>query len=102
MSHHPNKLYDRKHGRVYPVEVRLSDADTYVGEIDLSNAPVDVIRLFERYAELVEDQVFGLLGEVEQQVDRLGVEVGFQDTDGTQPVRDLQVFGSRVAFRLSA
>ena len=99
MSLHPNKLYDRKHDRVYPVEVCRHEQG-FMGTIDLSSAPKAITRFFAAYASAINQQLFSEVDALEAVMDDLGFEVGFQDSARICPVEDLQVFGSNVVFRV--
>jgi hypothetical protein len=69
----------------------------------LQEAPETVRKQFEDFEEIVNNQVFSLLDEIEDRISALGITAIGEDGRRAAVV-DLQVFpaGKRVSFRLAA
>jgi hypothetical protein len=74
----------------------------FAGSIDLRTMPVDLLRRFEAYEEIVNGQMFSLLDETEEEIRALALIVVF-DEGREFPVEDLQIYPSvgRVSFKLA-
>jgi hypothetical protein len=74
----------------------------YGGTVDLRDAPASFRALCEHFDEAVNDQIFGLADEIEEQFASLHIKAVFEDgSEGY--VTDLQVFPSTggVSFKLA-
>lgn len=81
--------------------VRVSEEDgLWSGDIDLSGAAPSVVSLFTEFEELVNDQVFSLLDDVQAQVARLGPRFWVAEEEAVL-VEDLQIYPAlrAVSFR---
>jgi hypothetical protein len=77
------------------------DGALFCGTIDLACAPNDVRKLFAEFEEIVNDQAFGCLDELQGRIDSLHAVVEFGD--GVEvPITELQIFPStgNVSFRV--
>jgi hypothetical protein len=74
----------------------------YRGEIDLAPMPVPLRQTFAHYEEIVNNQTFSLLDEIEDEVTRMGIKVAIGD-QAEAAVEDLQIYptSGRVSFRLA-
>ena len=72
----------------------------FVGTIEFDTVPPDIRCKFEDLEALVEQQVFSLTDEIEDEIAALGMRVGFED-GASAPVEDLQVFprAGTISFR---
>jgi hypothetical protein len=73
----------------------------FEGIISLQQAPSDLCRLFERWEEVVEGQMFSLLDDIEERIAAQDLRVVLDDGT-TADVEDLQVFPSSgtVSFKI--
>ena len=67
--------------------------ELFSGSIDLRNMPSDMLRTFQEYEDVVNDQTFSLLDQIQDDVERLHLKVQFEN--GRQEVLDdLQIYPS--------
>ena len=73
----------------------------FSGRVDLSPMPANLRQLFDEFEEIVNDQVFSLLDEVEEKIAAHALKVVLADGQPA-PCDDLQVYPStgRISFRL--
>ena len=74
----------------------------FTGSIDLRTLPLELLRRFEAYEEIVNAQMFRLLDEIEDQIRAMPQLVVF-DEGRKFPVEDLQIYPkvARVSFHLA-
>ena len=92
MTHEYAHLIDRNAAKIAALEVQFRD-DHYEGKILLDAAPPHVRQLFERFEEIVEGQIFGLLDDIEEKIATIPLRIRFDDGRDAD-VDDLQVFPS--------
>jgi hypothetical protein len=94
------KFIDRSR-RVVAAGTVAECAGLFRGDIDLTSMPPSLRQTFAQYEEIVNNQTFSLLDEIEDQVHRIGIRVDF-GAHTESAVEDLQVYPStgRVSFRL--
>jgi hypothetical protein len=83
---------------------RVAERDgAFAGSIDVGSMPVDVLRRFEEYEEIVSGQMFSLLDQIEEEIGGLALSAVFDDGQEF-PVVDLQVYpgAGRVSFKVGA
>lgn len=66
---------------------------TFVGQINLSAMPVQLRRLFEEYAEIVNTHTFSLLAEIEEKIETLHLKAVFEDGHEAA-LADVQIYPS--------
>jgi hypothetical protein len=64
--------------------------------------PVNMRQTFSRFEDIVNQQMFGLLDAVEEQIDRFSIKATWNNGCAV-PIEDLQIFPStqRVSFRVA-
>lgn len=94
-------IIDRGRNVVATADVEWLDG-RYSGRIAVDRMPQPLRLVFEEYEEIVNDQVFSLLDQIEGQIEALSLSAVFGDGRET-PVEDLQIFpkGGTVAFRVA-
>ena len=88
--------------RVPVATARVTDtAGFFSGSVDLSRMPSGLLQKFEEYEEIVGGQMFSLLDEIEEQINKLSLKVAF-DEGWEAPLEDLQIYPStkRVSFKV--
>ena len=99
MHQRPLYLSDHQSKRVALLDVKWQ-GEHFEGTISLETTPLPLVKLFARFEEIVEGQMFSLLGDVEEKIAELGLIVVFEDRSETE-VTDLQVFPSTNAVSFS-
>lgn len=85
------------------IEVERAEGELRVGQFIPTDWPDELRALFERYDELVNDQVFAALDELEEQIDALRLCVLDDDTGQRTPVSDVQLTrDNRISFRIKS
>ena len=79
----------------------VEDEGRYSGTVDLACMPANLRQVFEEFEEIVNDQVFSLLDELEEKIAALALQVVFPGGHGA-PCEDLQIYPStrRISYRL--
>ena len=100
MATKPAKLIDKSRTIVATVQVADEGAH-YGGTIDLTSAPPALKKLFDEFEEIVNDQVFSLLDDIQEKIGTFAIKAIFDDGFEAE-VKDLQVFPSTgdVSFKL--
>jgi hypothetical protein len=96
------KLIDNSRTVVGAAQVDNQGAH-FGGTVDLTATPPALRALFDEFEELVNDQVFSLVDEIQQKIDSLAIRARFED--GLEAdVKDLQVYPSTgaVSFKLAS
>ena len=78
-------------GRLVAVARVAAAGGRYEGDADLSGAAPEVQALFREFEEVVNDQMFSFLDDVQSRIADLGVVAVFDDQSRT-PVKDLQIY----------
>jgi len=78
-------------GRLVAVARVAATGGRYEGDVDLSGAAPEVQELFQEFEEVVNDQIFSFLDDVQSRIADLGVVAVFDDQSRT-PVKDLQIY----------
>lgn len=93
-------IIDQKRQVVATAQVTEQDG-TFTGRIDLSPMSVPRRRQFEAYEEIVSQQMFSLLDEMEEKIEAMLLKVRFADGH-VAPLADLQIYPStkKVSFKL--
>lgn len=81
---------------------QVSEQDGYfAGQIDLSPMPTTLQRQFEEYEEIVNNQTFSLLDEIEEKIGTLFLKVVFEDCHEAA-LSDVQIYPStkKVSFKV--
>src|SRR5262245_54890427 len=94
------RLLDKAGNQLATAEVVQRDA-FFAGKIDLRGTPSAIRVLFDEFEEVVNDQAFSVVDEIQDKLEALSIKAVF--ADGTQAdLFDLQVFPSvgDVSFRL--
>lgn len=79
------------------------ERELFSGPVDLGNMPKNMIRKFEEFEELVNDQTFSLLDRIQDEIERFGLKAVFED--GRQEgIDDLQIYPSDrvLSFKLKS
>lgn len=94
-------IVDRDRNAVATGDVELR-GDRYCGTVDAGPMPGPIREMFEGYEEIVNDQMFGLLDGIEDQIGQLRLAAVFGDGREVD-VEDLQIFpgGGSLSFRVS-
>ena len=90
-------------GEVVATAVVCEREGRLTGTIDLAPMPTGLRQKFQEYEEIVRDQVFSLLDDIEQQIGAIPLTVLFDD--GLEvPIQDLQIYPSarRVSFQVDS
>lgn len=100
MTTQPVKLIDPA-GNVLAVADVLDEGAHYGGTIDLQRTPPEIEALFREFDEIVNDQMFSFLDEIEDKIAALGSRAVFPDGRECS-LRDLQVYPSTggVSFKI--
>lgn len=95
------KLVDPARKVVATAQV-ADEGSHYGGSIDLRETPPCLLALFKEFEEIVNDQMFAFLDNIQARIGDLHIKAVF-DTGQEANVRDLQVFPSSgdVSFRLA-
>lgn len=91
------------HGRHMVATAWVSEQEGhFTGLIDLSPMPATLRRRFEEYEEIVNDQMFSLLDEIEEKISTLLLKVVFNDGCEAD-LADVQVYPStkKVSFKVA-
>jgi hypothetical protein len=101
MVEQPIHLLDAHHQVVATAQVKRQ-GDRYLGTVNVANMPPELRALFEKYENLVNDQVFSLLDQVEEKIEATGFTVAFDNGDETA-VTELQLYpkNGSIAFKTS-
>jgi hypothetical protein len=93
------KIIDRSRNPVATARVSQRD-DLFLGEIELSTMPEDLLKRFEEYETLVNGQMFALLDDIEEQIDSLLLKVVLESGQEIA-IEDLQIYpcSRRVSFK---
>ena len=77
--------------------------DHFGGIVDLQATPEPIRCLFEEFEEVVTEQMFVFLDQIQEKIDALALKVRFEDGQ-EWPVQDLQVFPgtNELSFRLGS
>lgn len=75
--------------------------ERFTGWVDLHAMPLNLRQLFDEYEEIVNDQLFSFLDEIEEQVTALQLRVSFDGGEEAN-IEDLQIYPTtrRISFRL--
>ncbi len=94
-------LIDQSRNVVATAQVAEQDS-TFTGRIDLSLMPAMLQRQFEAYEEIVNNQMFSLLDEIEEKIGTLFLKVVFENGDEADLV-DVQIYPStkNVSFKMA-
>ena len=100
MSSQRVRLIDPE-GNVVAAAQVTDQGDCFAGVVDLRRAPATVRQQFEEYEEIVNNQLFGLLDEIEQKIGALLLRVVFEDGHEAD-LADVQIYPSakKVSFKL--
>jgi hypothetical protein len=92
-------IINQKRAVVATAQVTEQDG-TFTGRIDLSPMSAPLRRQFEAYEEIVNEQMFSLLDEMEEQIEAMLLKVVFADGH-VAPLTDLQIYPStkKVSFK---
>ena len=93
-------IIDQKREVVATAQVTEQDG-TFTGRIDLSPMSVPQRRQFEIYEEIVSQQMFSLLDEIEEKIGAMRLQVVWADGH-VAPLADLQIYPStkKVSFKV--
>lgn len=99
MSSQQVTLIDQKHAVIASAQVTEQDG-TFTGRVDLSPMPGALRRQFEASEEIVNNQMFSLLDEIEEKIGTMRLKVVFAD-GRVAPLADLQIYPStkKVSFK---
>lgn len=95
------KLIDANRNTV--ATARVTEAGgAFTGTVDLSAMPASLRQTFEDYEELVNDQVFSALDEIEEQINKWAIRVLLEGA-AEAVVSDLQVYPStrQISFKVA-
>jgi hypothetical protein len=95
MTIRPLHLIDQASAKVAALEVYFRD-DHFEGTISLDATPPQLRELFEQFEEVVENQVFSLLDDIEEKIAAIPLRAVFEN-GAEADVVDLQVFPSTKA-----
>src|SRR5437667_12041635 len=100
MSTETVQIIDLSAGVVATAQVAEKEG-RFSGLVDLDSMPADLRRLFDEFEEIVKEQVFSLLDEVEEKIAAHSLKVGLPDGQASR-CEDLQIYPStsRISFRL--
>jgi hypothetical protein len=101
MTHRSVTIIDRGRDVVATADVELLE-DHYSGQVNIDRMSPSLRLLFEEYEDIVNDQVFSLLDQIEGRIGAISFVAIFDD--GCEAfVKDLQIFpkGGSVAFRVA-
>ena len=100
MSSQQVTIIDYKRTVVATAQVTEQDG-TFTGRIDLRPMSVPHRRQFEAYEAIVNEQMFGLLDEIEEKIGSMRLKVVFADGH-VAPLADLQIYPSikKVSFKV--
>lgn len=100
MNNLPQYLMDQQTRKVASLNVSETKGG-FQGSICLEMTPQEIQGVFQKFEEVIEGQMFSLLDEVEEEIEKLSLQVVFENED-VFPVADLQVFPSRnvVSFQV--
>jgi hypothetical protein len=100
MKQHKVRLLDRNRTLLATAQV-ADEGGYYGGTIDLRSTPGEVRALFDEFEEIVNDQLFAFLDDVQGRIQSLSVQAIFED-GSEAAVNDLQVFPETgaVSFKL--
>jgi hypothetical protein len=100
MNTKPIKLIDKTRA-VIATALMADEGAQYAGTIDLACTPPTLRAFFDEFEEIVNDQVFSFLDEIQVKIGAFGIKAIFDDGFEAD-VKDLQVFPSTgdVSFRL--
>ncbi len=100
MNNQTIKLIDQKQTVVATAQVSRSE-ERFAGWIDLRPMPGCLRQTFDEYEEIVNDQMFSFLDEIEEQIDAMRLRVIFEKGEEAA-LQDLQIYPSsnRVSFKL--
>jgi hypothetical protein len=78
------------------------EADRFFGELDLRSMPVSLRQTFEEFEEIVNDQIFSLLDDIEERIRGLSLKVALEGSNEAK-VEDFQLYPSTglVSFRIA-
>lgn len=93
-------IIDQKRKIVATAQVTERD-DRFTGRIDLRPMSAPLRRQFEAYEEIVNEQMFSLLDEMEEKIGAMLLKVVFADGH-VAPLADLQIYPSikKVSFKV--
>src|SRR6266542_4937818 len=79
------------------------DRDLFSGSVDLRAMPQHMLRKFEQFEEFVNDQVFSLVDEIQEEIVGLDLKAVF-DNGCTEALDDLQIYPSDgvLSFKLKS
>jgi hypothetical protein len=92
MSSQQVTIIDHKHEVVATAQVTEQDG-AFIGRIDLRPMSVPLRRQFEAYEEIINNQIFSLLDEMEEKIGTMLLKVVFADGH-VAPLADLQIYPS--------
>jgi len=100
MNTKPIKIIDPCQTVVATAQV-FKKEERFTGWVDLHTMPLSLRQLFDEYEEIVNDQLFSFLDEIEEQISDLQLSVSF---DGGEEVNieDLQIYPTtnRISFKI--
>lgn len=90
-----------QHRSVVATAQVMAKKDYFGGEIDLRAMPAAMRQKFDEFEEMVNDQIFSLLDEIEEQIAALPIRVIFQGGPAME-IKDLQIYPTtnRVSFKI--
>lgn len=98
----PKYLVDKDSNVLGNLDVHAVENGLYRGELLSAKLPPELLDALRELEEIVDDQVFSLLDEVQDRIDRF--ELAVQCTPGgpTRRIEDVQLFeGRRISFRVA-
>jgi hypothetical protein len=101
MLHEDITIVDGERNAVATAAVEFQKG-VYSGSANMDRMPEPLRELFEQYEEIVNNQIFSLLDQIEDRIGDISFSVVFDD--GRRfPIRDLQIFpeGGTVSFRMA-
>ena len=78
-------------GAVVGVAQVDQERELFSGSVDLRAMPADMLRKFEEFEEIVNDQTFSLVDQVQQEIERLGLKAVFGN-GRQEAIDDLQIY----------
>jgi hypothetical protein len=93
------QLIDPKRNVVATANVAEKEA-LFAGHVDLASMPARLLRLFEEFEQIVNEQVLSLLDKIEDKISSAGLQAVFPGGQEVS-IRDLQIYPStsRISFR---
>ncbi|GEM_PF-1338726 len=80
-------------GNVVAVAQVLREGELISGSVDLRNMPSHMLRKFEEFEEIVNDQIFSLVDQLQEEIAKFGLKAVFEN--GCQEaLDDLQIYPS--------